>query len=613
MILTFMPAMAFATDGTSWPEPVDGVITFIGNVTLDNGSVINITDNTVMDLNGYQLVLSKANGITVKEGKTLTIKNGEIKANAFTKGTTSLFDIEKDASIELDAVNLETTGTALYPHGNAATVTVNNSKIKAGVYAVGTNAGKTDNYGVVINLNDSTFKTTGYQNNDGDDATIMINVAGTLNVNNCKVYGDRQCVLVRAGTAVVEKTDIYYSGKNGDSMWQQRTAEWGSGNEVATAAVVVGNKGKGTEGNITAYKADASLSLKDSNVHADADEYDNDEFGLPAVFVFDNNTYKSALAISGESYVFGGEVLVGTSFNEDSSIVLSGEALEYINVFDSDEDSEVRYVKVMNADKSVSVIKLSSELEDNTFIAKDNSGVYYKTIDDVVNNIRKDADWFEIYKNGVVINTDKDFDLEIWNESGSEDNENDFITVNGVKVLPYKSVNLKMLSLEKKLAEAQAALANAQSGKTTSDADLKKAQDDLKEAQKKLADAEAAKKAAEDKLAAIDAAEKAAAEEAAKYTPGVVTIKSAKGAKASAKVTFKKLDTEVTGYQIKFTNKSTKESKSVKIKSSKATIKKTVKKLAKKTKYSVKVRAFNTVNGKTYYGAWSKAKKFKTK
>ena len=55
MILTFMPAMAFATDGTSWPEPVDGVITFIGNVTLDNGSVINITDNTVMDLNGYQL------------------------------------------------------------------------------------------------------------------------------------------------------------------------------------------------------------------------------------------------------------------------------------------------------------------------------------------------------------------------------------------------------------------------------------------------------------------------------------------------------------------------------------------------------------------------------
>ena len=81
----------------------------------------------------------------------------------------------------------------------------------------------------------------------------------------------------------------------------------------------------------------------------------------------------------------------------------------------------------------------------------------------------------------------------------------------------------------------------------------------------------------------------------------------------SKKITVNNSDNKAaSGYQIKlstskkFTKKTT---KTVKVKSSKST----VKKLKSKKKYYVKVRAYKTKNGKTVYSAWSKIKTVKTK
>ena len=54
-----------------------------------------------------------------------------------------------------------------------------------------------------------------------------------------------------------------------------------------------------------------------------------------------------------------------------------------------------------------------------------------------------------------------------------------------------------------------------------------------------------------------------------------------------------------------------KKSKTVKAKSYKTTSKKI--KVPSKGTYYVKVRVYKTVDGKTYYGAWSKSKKIKVK
>lgn len=91
-------------------------------------------------------------------------------------------------------------------------------------------------------------------------------------------------------------------------------------------------------------------------------------------------------------------------------------------------------------------------------------------------------------------------------------------------------------------------------------------------------------------------------------TPKIYSLKAGK-----KKITVNNSDNKAaSGYQIKlstskkFTKKTT---KTVKVKSSKST----VKKLKSKKKYYVKVRAYKTQNGKTVYSAWSKIKTVKTK
>lgn len=119
------------------------------------------------------------------------------------------------------------------------------------------------------------------------------------------------------------------------------------------------------------------------------------------------------------------------------------------------------------------------------------------------------------------------------------------------------------------------------------------------------ADADAAKAEANAAQASVDAL---------KYTPDSTKITKVKKSKKKATVSFKRVKKNVTGYELEVTNKKTGEVKTVYAKQGKKkTLKKTIKGLSKKTKYSVKVRAYHNVNGKTYYAPWSKAKNFKTK
>ena len=86
---------------------------------------------------------------------------------------------------------------------------------------------------------------------------------------------------------------------------------------------------------------------------------------------------------------------------------------------------------------------------------------------------------------------------------------------------------------------------------------------------------------------------------------------SAKG--KTVKVTWKKQTTNVAGYQIQYaTNKKFTKAKTKTVSKNKTTSL-TVKKLKANTKYYVRVRTYNKVNGKKIYSAWSKAKTVKTK
>lgn len=92
-----------------------------------------------------------------------------------------------------------------------------------------------------------------------------------------------------------------------------------------------------------------------------------------------------------------------------------------------------------------------------------------------------------------------------------------------------------------------------------------------------------------------------------KINPAKTTISKIVATSKGFKVTWKKNTTQTTGYQIRYSTTSKFTSgKTTTVKLAKnTTTSKTVSKLSAKKKYYVQVRTYKTVNGSTYYSAWS--------
>ena len=99
-----------------------------------------------------------------------------------------------------------------------------------------------------------------------------------------------------------------------------------------------------------------------------------------------------------------------------------------------------------------------------------------------------------------------------------------------------------------------------------------------------------------------------------KINPKGTSLKKLTKGKKQFKATWNKQTTQTTGYQIQYSTSSSfsNGNKTVKVKKNKTTSS-TVKKLKAKKKYYVRIRTYKTVNGKTYYSGWSKAKNVTTK
>lgn len=93
-----------------------------------------------------------------------------------------------------------------------------------------------------------------------------------------------------------------------------------------------------------------------------------------------------------------------------------------------------------------------------------------------------------------------------------------------------------------------------------------------------------------------------------------ITVKKVKSAKKKTLQVQWKKSSGVTGYQVQIAlNKKFKKGKKTYTVNKAVTTKTTIKKLKSKKKYFVRVRAYKTLNGKKYYGSWSKVKSVKVK
>lgn len=316
LMLTLIPTAWAEGTATALPNAENGVYTLQEDTTISKWT-IGKNENWVIDLNGKKLEYTGVKSVTVSDGSTLTIKNGTLVANGVgtsaLKGTGAFLTIQKGCSVELDTVALKTNGSALYPQGDTARVTVNGSKIYCGVYAVATNAATVDNYNVVIELKDSTFTTdTGYENGDGDSCPVLINVPGKLTMDNCTVNGTRQGVLVRSGNATITNCTINLKstqgldGITGSPLFadngKYENKNWSSGDEVPMGALVVGNRSN-------AYQYPATCALTDTKVNGRVYTYGNTAEG------------KGATLTMGGSCAVVGDIVKG---NEAVAISITG-------------------------------------------------------------------------------------------------------------------------------------------------------------------------------------------------------------------------------------------------------------------------------------------------
>lgn len=312
MVLTLLPVSALAEErtpaeaeqvATQLPSAEDGVVTLESDTSISAAALQSaIADGLEINLNGKTLTITSADTVSVPEGKTVKFYNGTILNSTFTRGDLAAFAAGKDATLIVDNVTMNTTGSAFFPAGNASAVTVTNSNITAGVYVIGTNASGNLSDNVRITLKDSTLTSTCYQNNDRDTCTVMINVPGTMNIDNCKIYGGRQVLFVRCGTATVNNSTITLSNAYNDAG-KYDSKDWSSGNEVPMGAVVVGNRT-----NSTAYDTPATCTLNNTTVTGGR------------VYTYQKNEIAVKLNITGNSTI-NGAFVNGDGENGKATIV----------------------------------------------------------------------------------------------------------------------------------------------------------------------------------------------------------------------------------------------------------------------------------------------------
>lgn len=327
MMLTMAP-FAFAIDDGVTTQTTNNVAQ-IGNTQYDTitkainaakaGDTIQLLGDcttatlkagVTYDLNGKTLTYTSAMTVTNTDAPTSfidtsvsgTARGGTLKMNQ-TRGGISAFTVSAGTTFNARNIYIEATHCeGIYPQGKDATLNITNCDMKANYYCIGTNAGTLDNYGVIINLKGSTFSSMGTYTVDG--AAVYINVSGELNIDNCELTSPRQALMVRAGTANITNSTLKTTGQYNNKK-QYYTGNWGTGNEVPAAALVVGNY---VNGAVDAYMADAVVTVENTELIGEND--------FPALYVDGNTKYKSDVSISGDETVVSGAVMKGQQTTE---------------------------------------------------------------------------------------------------------------------------------------------------------------------------------------------------------------------------------------------------------------------------------------------------------
>ena len=232
----------------------DKPLVLLKDATLEKA--IEITKDATIDLGSYILDLKgqlSIKGSTEGSKATLTIKNGTLNSDASGSNVYGIA-IEANGALEMSDVEYLASSRAIKIKENAdnASLKIINSQIisNGGAMAIQTDATIKDgkaSQNVTIEITNSHIEAKNCTEGGGvseDTTALLFNIDGTLTIKESTLIGDRQGLIVRGGTATISNSTIISSGTrtnyydSGDYV----NKNWGSGNEVPLAALVVGNR-----------------------------------------------------------------------------------------------------------------------------------------------------------------------------------------------------------------------------------------------------------------------------------------------------------------------------------------------------------------------------------
>ena len=338
LALSLVPTAALAAEGdeTQVAQIGDKTYTSLSSAMFDFGandtlvllancetSYLQLPNNSVIDLNGHNLTYTGSTRIIFGgsgSGQKATITDstvsgheagGTLKIAGQRDGSQSVFEIVK-ATLNVNNINIESTGCVFYPRGNSAELNITNSDIKTkGIYCVSTNAGDPAYYGVTINIVGSSLTANA---DDRDDCAVMMNVSGSLNIEDSVITGNRQGVFARAGNVTIVDSEIVVTGAwaNTDAG-KSYNGDWKTGNEVPTSALIVGN----SSDNANSYNADARATISNTKITAS-------QGSVPAIYVDANDKHAASVSVSGSETVVTGNITNQEASGKASIVVTGG-------------------------------------------------------------------------------------------------------------------------------------------------------------------------------------------------------------------------------------------------------------------------------------------------
>ena len=255
------------------------------DVTVDTIPV-NEEGDTAIVLGGNTLTTNQTGSITAASGKTISISDGAIIANGTDgSGAASILYAEAGGKIELTGVTLETNGTGVLAEGQDATVEVRNSHITALGFCVSSNARNESTHGINIRIENSVLESEHVNGYCG--SAVMMNVPGTLYIENSTIIGENNAVLARGGDITIVDSELSrpYAVEGADESSYYMDKDWGNGNVVPMATLLVGNR------SASAYQYPVSVTLENCTITSSA-------AGAKTVYLYGNATEENGATLT---------------------------------------------------------------------------------------------------------------------------------------------------------------------------------------------------------------------------------------------------------------------------------------------------------------------------